>query len=83
VESSAGSLHGLFFDPEDGGHMYLRKVWLTFNGLHGIISQELVVFITTAVRTANPLTQWYSTFIVDIPPDIISLQLCTLKVVGV
>jgi hypothetical protein len=37
--------------PEDGGEMFLR---LTFNGLHGIISQKIVLFITTAVRTANP-----------------------------
>jgi hypothetical protein len=30
----------------------------------------------------NPLDQWYSTFFVRVPPDIISLQLCTPKVVG-
>jgi hypothetical protein len=29
------------------------------------------------------LGQGYSTFFVRVPPDIISLQLCTLKVVGV
>jgi hypothetical protein len=28
------------------------------------------------------LVQWYSTFFVRVPPDIISLQLCTPKVVG-
>jgi hypothetical protein len=28
------------------------------------------------------LEQWYSTFFVRVPPDIISLQLCTPKVVG-
>jgi hypothetical protein len=27
--------------------------------------------------------QWYSTFFVRVPPDIISLRLCTPKVVGV
>jgi hypothetical protein len=27
---------------------------LTFNGLHGVISQKIVLFITTAVRTSNP-----------------------------
>jgi acyl-ACP thioesterase len=27
--------------------------------------------------------QWYSTFFVRVPPDIIYLQLCTPKVVGV
>jgi hypothetical protein len=42
------------FDPEDGGDMFLRNVVLTFNGLHGIVSQKIVVlFITTAVRTSN------------------------------
>jgi hypothetical protein len=30
----------------------------------------------------GPLGQWYSTFFVRVPPDIISLQLCTPKVVG-
>jgi hypothetical protein len=29
------------------------------------------------------LDQWYSTSFVRVPPDIISLQLCTPKVVGV
>jgi hypothetical protein len=28
------------------------------------------------------LKQWYSTLFVHVPPDIISLQLCTPKVVG-
>jgi hypothetical protein len=27
---------------------------LNFNGLHGVISQNIVVLITTAVRTSNP-----------------------------
>jgi hypothetical protein len=27
---------------------------LTFNGLHGVISQKIVLFITPAVRTSNP-----------------------------
>jgi hypothetical protein len=40
-----------------------------------------------AVRTSemeeHVLDQWYSTFFVRAPPDIISLQLCTPKVVGV
>jgi hypothetical protein len=33
------------------------KLRLTFNGLHGVISQKIVLFITTAVRTSNP-TDW-------------------------
>jgi hypothetical protein len=27
---------------------------LTFSGLHGVISQKINPFITTAVRTSNP-----------------------------
>jgi hypothetical protein len=27
---------------------------LTLNGLHGVITQKMIVFITTAVRTSNP-----------------------------
>jgi hypothetical protein len=30
------------------------KRQLTFNGLHGIISQKIELFITTAVRTSSP-----------------------------
>jgi hypothetical protein len=33
-------LPGLLFDPEDGGDMFLRNVWLAFNELHGVISQN-------------------------------------------
>jgi hypothetical protein len=29
---------------------------MTFNGLHGVISQKIELFITTAVRTSNPTT---------------------------
>jgi hypothetical protein len=32
----------------------LPKRLLTFNGLHGVISQDLELLITTAVRTSNP-----------------------------
>jgi hypothetical protein len=50
----AGFLLGLFFDPEEGGDMFLPKRLLTFSGLHGVISHEIARFITTAVRTSNP-----------------------------
>jgi hypothetical protein len=30
------------------------KCWLTFNGLHGITLQKIVLSITTTVRTSNP-----------------------------
>jgi hypothetical protein len=32
---------------------------LTFKGLHGVISQEIELFITTAVRTSNPTTMGF------------------------
>jgi hypothetical protein len=32
------------------------KLRLTFNGPHGVISQKIVLFISTAVRTSNPTT---------------------------
>jgi hypothetical protein len=48
-----GFLLGLVFDPEDGGDVPPKRR-LIFNGLHGIISQKTVLFITTDVRTSNP-----------------------------
>jgi hypothetical protein len=48
-----GFLLGVLFDPEYGGDV-LPKRQLTFNGLHGITSQKMVLFITTSVRTSNP-----------------------------
>jgi hypothetical protein len=35
------------------------------------------------IYTFHSLEQWYSTFFVRVPPDIIFLQLCIPKVVGV
>jgi hypothetical protein len=49
----AGFFLGLFFDPEVG-HMFLRNVSLTFNGLQDVTFQKLELFMTTAVRTSNP-----------------------------
>jgi hypothetical protein len=40
-----------FFSP-DNGNMFLKR--LNFNRLHGITSQKIELFITTAVRTSNP-----------------------------
>jgi hypothetical protein len=34
----------LLFGPEDGGVMFLRNRRLTFNGLHGVISQKRELF---------------------------------------
>jgi hypothetical protein len=39
---------------------------LTFNGLHGVISQKMVLFITTAVRTSDP-TLSLQTFVLVYP----------------
>jgi hypothetical protein len=50
----AGFLLGLYFDPEDEGDMFPAKCLLTFNGLHGVISQKIELFITTAVGPSNP-----------------------------
>jgi hypothetical protein len=42
-----------------------------------------IIYKTSYHPTLYSLDQWYSTFFVRVPPDIISLQLCTPKVVGV
>jgi hypothetical protein len=39
----------LFFDPKNGGTTFLRNVIAL---LHGVIFQEIVVFIVTGVRTS-------------------------------
>jgi hypothetical protein len=52
-KQSAGFLLVLFFDPEDGGDMFLRNV----GGLstdYTALSQKIEFFITTAVKTSNP-----------------------------
>jgi hypothetical protein len=47
-------------------------------GLH----RNTDTYAITKLCLYNTLSQWYSTFFVRVPPDIISLQLCTPKVVG-
>jgi hypothetical protein len=51
------------------------------NILH-TIKRRKVNWIGHILRRNCPLKQWYSTFFVRVPPHIISLQLCTPKVVG-
>jgi hypothetical protein len=34
-----------------------KKRRLKHNGLHGVISQKMILFITTAVKTSNPKQQ--------------------------
>jgi hypothetical protein len=43
----------LFVDPEDGGYMFLRNS-ADFQRTAWVISQNIALFITTAVRTLNP-----------------------------
>jgi hypothetical protein len=45
---SARCFAELFYNPEDGGDM------LHLNRLHGVTSQKMILFITTAVKTSNP-----------------------------
>jgi hypothetical protein len=44
----AGFLLSLFFDPEDGGNVPLKRQ-LTFNGLHSVISQKIAVFVNISL----------------------------------
>jgi hypothetical protein len=48
VERRFGGICRRYFPP---------KRRLKFNGLHGIISQKTELFITTGVRTSNPITR--------------------------
>jgi hypothetical protein len=41
---------GSFFDPGDTRDVPPKRLF-TFNGLYGVISQKIELFITTAVRT--------------------------------
>jgi hypothetical protein len=42
-----------FIDPEDGGDVPPKRR-LNLDGLHDVISEKMVLFITTAVKTSNP-----------------------------
>jgi hypothetical protein len=47
-------LLGLFFDPEDGGNMFLRKLGGLSTDYTALYSQKTGFFMATAVRTSNP-----------------------------
>jgi hypothetical protein len=52
----------LIFRPWTWRRYVPPKSRLTFNGLQGIISQKMVLFITTDVRTPNPtILKWFKT----------------------
>jgi hypothetical protein len=53
----AGFLLSLFFRPWRW-RQYVPPKLLTLNGLHGVISQKMVLFITTAVKTSDPTRCW-------------------------
>jgi hypothetical protein len=55
-------LFRLFFRPWRWRRYVPPKLRLTLNGLHRGISQKMVLFITTAVRTSNP-TQIFMKFV--------------------
>jgi hypothetical protein len=44
----------LLIDPEDRYSMFIRNVKKTSAELYGVTSQEIVLFMVTAVRTVNP-----------------------------
>jgi hypothetical protein len=47
-------LPGLLFDREGRGDLSCRNVVLSLNGPHGVISQKIEFFTSTAVRTSDP-----------------------------
>jgi hypothetical protein len=48
MKQAAGFLLGLFLDPEDGNEVS-PKHWLTFSGLHRIISKKRELFVVSVV----------------------------------
>jgi hypothetical protein len=50
----------LILRPWRCGQYVLLKFSLTFFGLHGVISQKILLFITTAVRISNPTSVYTS-----------------------
>jgi hypothetical protein len=48
-----GFLLGLFLDPEKRDVHSKRR--LTFNGLHGVIPQEIEFFMANAIRPSNAI----------------------------
>jgi hypothetical protein len=55
----ASFLLNLFLRPWRWRRYVPPKRRLTLNGLHGVISQKTIFFITTAVKTSDPMTCLY------------------------
>jgi hypothetical protein len=67
-------IHKLSFLPEVRKGKEITKNYTEF---------VLILNLRPLAQKSSSPDQWYSTFLVSVPPDIISLQLCTPKVVGV
>jgi hypothetical protein len=65
------------------GTLTLRSMSNGFFGERMLRSLMFLCRLFVDILTNDTLAQWYSTFFVRVPPDIISLQLCTPTVVGV
>jgi uncharacterized membrane protein len=48
-----------------GRRYYPIKPWITFKLLHGVISQKIELFITTALRTSNLQRKYPSLYHID------------------
>jgi hypothetical protein len=64
--SHAGSFARHMFRPWRWRRYVPPKHRLTLNGLHGVISQKMLLFITTAVRTSNPTSFKWSTYSISL-----------------
>jgi hypothetical protein len=78
----AGFLLGLIFNPEDGGRYIPPKRELAFNGVHGVISQKMELFKSTAVRTSNSETTFDVEFTNDLKRNLGLIQYGQEKVKG-
>jgi hypothetical protein len=55
----------------------------TMNKIKNLVIPSVIYHRQNPLESIHWLVQWYSTFFIRIPPNIISLGLCTPKVVGV
>jgi hypothetical protein len=60
--------------------LIVNKIGIISNKINPEICHLVRMVLQVAVK--DRIDQWYSTFFVRVPPHIISLQLCTPKVVG-